>query len=661
MLKKTDFSLPVAIPSLAAVLVITASCVAAPERTAAALSSIQSYLFGNFSWAYILIVSFYLLFLGVVAVSRFGSIRLGPDNSRPDYSFGSWLAMLFAAGMGVGIMYFGVAEPVMHYADPAVAGTVRRTKAAELYTFFHFGMHAWAIYGIMGLSLAYFAYRYRLPMTVRSALYPILKERVNGPAGHAVDIFALVCTFFGLTTSLGFGVMQLDAGLSDSGLYRESGFLSEAILVAALTGVAVASTLAGMKKGMKRMSEANLVLAALLMLAVLAMGPTVRLLCAFSENLGNYISSLSSLTFSTLAYEGPKAVRWLGSWTVFYWAWWIAWSPFVGLFIARISRGRTVREFIAGVLIVPALFIFLWMTVFGNSAIWLDQGALSGALSRLSSSPDGMLFAFLNAFPGAALLKAAALVTIALFLVTSINSGIIVMNDMASRGSNGSPRWEKILIGVILAVFTASLIRTGGLDALQTLTLAAGLPLGLLMIVFCAALLRAMRLDSHVSAEGRGALAAPASPGDWREQLAQIVSFNSKKDIRQFIDKTVRPAFESLQKEFEKHGIVARIIEGRRGPLSIEFRIPHGNILDFLYGVEADQYRIPDYFAEDENTPEVDSGGAWRPVSYHNGGREGSTIEYLSREGIISDVLREYERFLALSADDRLELRMRDA
>ena len=396
------------------------------------LTHIQNWIYANLSWSYILIVSFFLIFLFVLAFSKIGNIRLGADNSAPQYSFFSWIAMLFAAGMGIGLMYFGVAEPMSHYVNPALPSIVNKAKEAQLATFFHWGLHAWAVFCVMGLILAYFSYRYKLPLSIRSGLYPILGEKIKGKIGDMVDIFALVSTFFGIATSLGFGVVQLNAGLVHLGVLKESSFLFQSIIIIIVSSMAILSAVSGVGNGVKRLSEINLSMAVLMLLFILFLGPTTFLLSAFSEGVGYYINQFADLTFNTFAFERDGRA-WFTAWTVMYWAWWISWAPFVGLFIARISKGRTIREYILAVLLVPSVFIFLWMTVFGSGAIYIDKNIASGALSAIASNTDVLLFSFFEQFQLATPLCVLALMFLlpALFIVFQWLQEHIQRNNMS--------------------------------------------------------------------------------------------------------------------------------------------------------------------------------------------------------------------------------------
>jgi choline/glycine/proline betaine transport protein len=658
ILKSNTFSRNVAVPGLALLLALTLACALFPDTLSGVLNDVQHWVYTKMSWLYIMLVSTFIIVLAVLAFGKTGNIRLGADNSTPQYSFFSWISMLFAAGMGIGLMYFGVAEPMSHYVNPALPTVANPAKDAQLATFFHWGIHAWGVYAIMGLILAYFSFRYKLPLSVRSGLYPLLKDRINGPIGDAVDIFALVSTFFGTTTSLGFGVVQLNAGLVHLGLLQGSNYGVQCAIIAVVSAVAVGSAVAGVNKGVKRLSEINMWMAVLLLAFVILMGPTIFILSAFSEGIGHYLGNLADLTFGTFAFE--KAGRtWFTNWTVMYWAWWISWAPFVGLFIARISKGRTVREYILAVLLVPSLFIFLWMTAFGNGAIWMDQHTLHGALSAIASQTDILLFRFFESFPMATPICALAVVMIAVFFVTSADSSILVMNSIASANRPNSPRWQKAFWGVMLAALAMLLLRTGGLQAMQTMTLITALPFGLVMLLLCFCLIVAMRADIwyHNTKIPYGSVSWDGS--QWKEHLGQILSLPQKNDVKMFFSKEVLPAFEKLREQLKRYGIQSEIVRGRRGSLSAELVIPFSQVLNFRYGVAAEKQRVSDVLVEDDNSP-IDSGHQYVPVTYYSDGRTGNDIQYLSCDEIIADVLREYERFINVVADEKSAIMVAD-
>ena len=384
----------ITLPSIIIIFTVVFGCANFPEITETYLTQARHWITSSTGWLFILGASFFVIFLLILCVSNLGNIRLGNDDDEPEHSFFSWLAMLFAAGMGIGLMFFGVAEPISHFAQPLHAGLSvnDQAKTAMLNTFFHWGIHAWAIYGVLGLALAYFGFRYHVPLTVRRAFFPILKDKVNGPIGRFIDVVALSCTIFGITTTLGYGALQLAAGFKEIHLIDSVQPSTLVLIILVCTSCSILSAISGVSKGVRYLSEINLLLAFGLMLFVLLAGPTVFTLNAFTENLGAYIANLVPLSFRTFAYD-PQNEGWFTSWTVMYWACWITWSPFVGMFIAKISKGRTIREFILGVLLVPTVFNLLWMTVFGNTAIWVDL-THKGILSGLTGQTESMLFAF---------------------------------------------------------------------------------------------------------------------------------------------------------------------------------------------------------------------------------------------------------------------------
>ena len=466
------------------------------SESAVIFARLQNWLVVNVGWYYILVVAIFFAFIVYLALSRFANIKLGPDDSKPDYSYQSWIAMLFSAGVGIGLLFFGVAEPVTHFAQPpsGQALTVGAAKNAMLFTYFHWGFQAWATYIIVGLSLAYFAFRQGLPLTIRSSLYPLIGEKIYGPIGSAVDVFAVLGTMFGVATSLGIGVTQVNAGLN----YLFGVAISpevQVLLIAAITVMATLSVITGLNGGIRRLSELNMVLAIFLLLFVLLSGPTAALLGAFVQNVGNYLGNFVPLTFNVYAYEPNE---WIGDWTLFYWGWWISWSPFVGMFIARISRGRTIREFILGVLFVPAGFTFLWLSIFGNSALFLELSETGGEITSavLSDMPTA-LYVFLEHLPFAPVICLLATLLIVTFFVTSSDSGSLVIDIITSGGNENPPVWQRIFWAISEGVVASVLLLAGGLGALQTAAISSALPFSIVMILICVGLYRALQVEGR--------------------------------------------------------------------------------------------------------------------------------------------------------------------
>jgi choline/glycine/proline betaine transport protein len=435
------------------------------EAAGTALGETLSFITANFGWFMIVAVAVFLLFCLYLAIGPYGKIRLGPDDSRPDYSYLTWFAMLFSAGMGIGLVFWGVAEPIFHYADaPRVASeSADAARDAMVLTYHHWGLGPWAVYAVLGLSLAYFGFRHNLPLTIRSALYPLIGERMHGWLGNVVDILAILGTMFGIATSLGLGVLQINAGLSY--VYGTPVSVNvQMLLIAVITLVATISVFTGLDKGIRRLSQVNINLAALLLLFVALAGPTVLLISAYVENLGGYLFNFVDTLFWAGTYEGED---WLAGWTVFYWAWWISWSPFVGMFIARISRGRTIREFVLGVLFVPAAVSFAWFTVFGNTALHTELQGLADIAGPTFEDASFALFALLEQFPIAGVTSTVAIFVIAIFFITSSDSGSYVIDMIASGGDPNPPRSHRVFWAISEGIVAAILLSTGGLVALQ--------------------------------------------------------------------------------------------------------------------------------------------------------------------------------------------------
>jgi choline/glycine/proline betaine transport protein len=468
-----------------------------PTQSGHVFSVALEQISARFGWLYILSVAFFLAFALWIAQSRYGDIRLGSDDSKPELGTGSWFAMLFSAGMGIGIVFFGVAEPIMHFESPPLgaARTREAAKQAMGITFFHWGPHAWAIYASLGLALAYFAHRKGLPLAVRSALYPLLGERIHGAAGHAVDVLAVLGTLFGLATSLGLGAAQINAGLAHV-FGVEQSVPTQMLLIALITAAATASLVSGVHRGMRVLSELNMLLAGLLLLFVFAAGPTLFLLNSFADNLGNYLRSFVPRTFSTYPFTDG---RWHRDWTLFYWGWWISWAPFVGMFIARISRGRTIREFVLYVLFAPSLVTFVWLTVFGDSALFVEMLGDGGIARAVTESTPTAIYALLEQLPLAEVTSVLTVVVVTLFFVTSSDSGSFVVDMLTSGGHADPPVWQRVFWGVAEGAIAATLLQAGGLDGLKAAAICTGLPFCVVLIAVCLSLVKALRAEATIT------------------------------------------------------------------------------------------------------------------------------------------------------------------
>lgn len=462
-------------------------------------STLQSAIARYARWLLILAVNVYLLFIGYLLLSRFANIRLGGPKAQPEFSRISWFAMLFSAGMGIGLLFYSVAEPMFHLVSPPLENVEpnshQAAATAMAITFYHWGLHAWGIYALVGLALAFFSFNRNLPLTIRSAFEPLLGDRINGPLGYAIDILAVVATLFGVATSLGLGVQQVHAGLDHLFGIGPSIFW-QFVLIAIITTIATISVVSGLDKGVRRLSEINLVAAGLLGLFVLTVGPTVFQLNGFVQNTGYYIQQIVRISTWTEAYQ---QTNWQESWTVFYWAWWIAWSPFVGMFIARISKGRTIREFLIGVLAVPTLCTFLWLSIFGNAAIHREIFGAGGLADIAISNTPVALFTLLEGYPMATFSSLLAVIVVVIFFVTSSDSGSLVIDIITAGGHTNPPVRQRIFWAVLEGVVAAVLLAGGGLVALQTGAITTGLPFSIVLLLLCVSLYRGLRQTAIVN------------------------------------------------------------------------------------------------------------------------------------------------------------------
>ena len=466
------------------------------ESAARAFPAAVDFFADYFGWFYVLSINFFFLFSVWIAASRFGRIRLGPEDSRPDFGRATWFAMLFGAGMGIGLLFYSVAEPILHYANPPSGPGLTPDSAqnAVPLTFFHWGLHAWSVYVATGLALAYFAHRRGLPLALRSVFVPILGKRIHGWAGHAIDILAVIGTIFGLATSLGLGAIQISTGLEF--LFGiEASELTQLTILAVVTLAATASLVSGVNRGIRRLSEFNLILATLLLIFVFAVGPTRFIAYSFISDIGNYATGFIGRSFSLGLLE---VNRWAKDWTLFYWAWWLAWAPFVGLFIARISRGRTIREYVLGVLLIPTAATFIWISVFGDTALYLERAASIDVSGAVSENISTAIYVVLQQLPGATALSMLAVILLGVFFVTSSDSASYVVDMLTSGGQQNPPIWQRIFWafteGAVAAVLLAS-VGAAGLVALQAAVISLGAPFSVMLVAMCVSLVIALRRD----------------------------------------------------------------------------------------------------------------------------------------------------------------------
>ncbi len=471
------------------------------EQSAVFFQNALDGIGNNFGWLYILAANFFVIVMILIASSSFGKIKLGGPDALPEFSTFSWYAMLISAGMGIGLMFWSVAEPVFHYMTPSPmfdipAQSPQSSQVALGLTYFHWGLHPWGIYALVGLSLAFFAFNRGLPLTIRSIFYPLLKEKIYGFWGNIIDILSVLATLFGLATSLGLGVKQVSAGLNYLFGYPIATEYA-ILLIGVITMFATISVIAGLDKGVKLLSSFNLYIAGLFMLFLIVVGPTVYIFKAFTQNLGFYIQNLPQLSFWVETFYGAEGSSWQNPWTIFYWGWWISWSPFVGMFIARISKGRTVREFILGVMIFPTLLSFLWMSTFGGSALWLQTTGMADIAAAVNKEVSTALFMMLENFPITAITSSVGVLLVTIFFVTSSDSGSLVVDHLTSGGKLDSPVPQRVFWAVTEGLVAAVLLWGGGLTALQSASIATGLPFTVVLFIMCYSLYRGLQEEHY--------------------------------------------------------------------------------------------------------------------------------------------------------------------
>ena len=660
-------------------------------ETSGRLLSIAHETVINYSgWFYILIVGVFLVFVLWLYFSRFGSVKLGKDSEEPEYTYFAWFSMLFSAGMGIGLIFFSVAEPILHFADPPRGVEPQSLDAARqsmILTFFHWGFHAWAIYIIIAISLAYFAFRHNLPLSLRSALYPLIGKRVYGWPGNVVDTLAVFGTIFGLATSLGLGVLQINSGMDYLGLLDVSTF-NQVILIGVITIAATISVALGLDRGIRRLSEFNMATAGLLLVFVLVAGPTIFLLSSFVQNIGLYISSLPELTFRTDAFLG---LDWQRNWTMFYWAWWISWSPFVGMFIARISRGRTIREFIGGVMLVPTTLTFFFLTVFGDTALFMQLGMSErfAGIDMVEVVRENMataIFAMLSELPLQVITAALTTIVIAIFFVTSSDSGSLVIDTITSGDHPERKAWQRVFWSLIVGAIAAVLLLAGGLVALQTAAITTALPLSLIMIVICVGLVKGLSAETvsgdpisslmeslrtritpfqreHLGemppeASARVAAQSEEDIDNWQDRLKKLME-NVKRHrlvepsekqatetITNFINNTVLPAYDEIAEQLRLYGREVKIESDDHQATLFVMR---GEKEEFAFGIVGQIYYRMDTAFPSIPTPQTateDDQIALAEVVLRSGREHEAEIREWTKKGIIEDFLNSYSRWM---------------
>lgn len=622
-----------------------------PATSEAILGNALRWVSDYFGWYYMLAVAAYGIFALFIGVSRYGDIKLGQDHDKPDFPFLAWAAMLFSAGIGIDLLFFGVSEPLTHYLAPPTGegGTIEAARAALPQAFLHWGLHGWGIYALIGMALAYFAYRKNMPLALRSALVPLFGEkRVNGALGYTVDTFGVVCTLLGIATSLGIGVLQANAGLSYMFGIADSKTV-QAIIIISVVAAAALSAMSGVEKGVRRLSEINMLSATALLIALLIMGPTVYLLNTFTENIGDYFQTLISKTFQVYAYEGEKGAEWKSWWTIFFWAWWVAWAPFVGLFIARISRGRTLREFVFGVMFIPLGFIFAWFSIFGNSGIDLViNGAADLGKVALEEPAMGM-FALFEHYPYAKLWSMMAVIIGLIFFVTSADSGALVLANLSSKNLSAevdAPIWLRLFWAAATGLVTLGLLFAGGFSSLQSVSVVAGLPFSFVLIAYMISMWMSLRQEGNKRKAVHVDKALVLDNGhNWRNRLHRLVSFPAKKEAYRFMANYVNPALEDVASELEKKGLTIKLLKEED---RLELEVLHGEEVDFFYQVRLVKAIKPVFaLGQSANISAIDDDDMYyRAEVFLAEGSQDYDILGCTKEQIIIDVLNQYERHM---------------
>ncbi len=623
-----------------------------PDVTGAWLTAAQSWAANTVGWYYMTAMTLYLVFVVATALSGYGKIKLGADHDEPEFSYLSWAGMLFAAGISITLFFFCVSEPLTHMQNPpqGEGGTQAAARQAMQLVFLHWGLHGWGVFAFVGMALAYFAYRHNLPLALRSALYPLIGKRINGPIGYAVDGFAIIATVFGLGADMGFGVLHLNAGLDYLFGVSHTHWV-QLILITLMMGAAILVAVSGVDKGVRVMSDINMLLACALLLFVLFAGPTQHLLTTLVQNIGDYLASVPAKSFDLYAYDKPS--DWLGNWTVFYWAWWIAWAPFVGLFIARISRGRTIREFVFGVLLIPLGFTLAWMSIFGNSAIELVLGHGLAALGDSAlADPSKTLYLLLETYPWSKTVIAVTVFISFVFFVTSADSGTVVLSTLSAHGGSpdeDGPKWLRVFWGAMTALVTSGLLFAGSIDSLKSAVVLTSLPFSLILLAMMWGLHKAFYLESQrkiaqlyslapVSASRRGA-------GGWRQRLGQAVHFPSRDEVYRVMDTLVRPAIAEVTAVFAEKGLTVVTQEDPSAD-SVMLEIGHGEERPFIYQVLMRGYFTPSFARGAMGNRELKNRRYYRAEVHLSEGSQDYDLVGYSKEQVINDILDQYERHL---------------
>lgn len=624
------------------------------DSASAILDGVLAWVSTTFGWYYFFAASVYIIFVLFIACSRYGNIKLGPKHSQPKYSLLTWSSMLFAAGIGIDIMFFSVAEPIMQYMNPPVGDgqTTQAAREALMWTIFHYGLTGWCMYALVGIALGYFTYRYNLPLTIRSALYPMIGKKIDGPAGHAVDVAAILGTIFGIATTCGIGVVQLNYGLHVIFDLPEN-LLWQIVLIALAVAITIVSATTGASKGIKILSELNIYFALGLTLFVLFLGNTEFLLNAIVMNVGDYLSRFPTLTLDTFAYnQTPEQKQWIQDWTLFFWAWWIAWSPFVGLFLAQISKGRTIREFVIGTLSIPFVFTLAWLSVMGNSALNEVLGGNLAFAEKIIARPEIGFYELLSTYPWFSVTAIIAFVSGLLFYVTSADSGAIVLSNFSFKSQKNTdtpPIWIRLFWAVAIGMLTAAMLMTDGITALQKATIVMGLPFSFVMFFVMVGLFKSLRLEDfreEITKINAVPVAGGVDVSDWQNRLHRITAYPDTPETKAMMTNVCLPALTDVADALRQKGLSVRMESVALGdePSLVQhmLTVDYKDEYNFVYGIVPVKYPVPE-------RPTVDDGQDfyYRLETYLFEGLQGNDLSGFNSEQVINDVLDKYERHRA--------------
>ena len=619
------------------------------------INAILGWIANTFGWFYFVAVTAYLVFVVYIAFSRYGNLKLGPAHSTPDFNMLTWAAMLFSAGIGIDLLFFCIAEPVTQFLAPPVGdgNTIAAARHAMELTYLHWGLSGWGVYTLVGMSLAFFSYRHGMPLAIRSSLYPLFGKRINGVLGDAVDIAAVLGTVFGVATSLGIGIIQLNYGLMHMFGIPET-TSTQVILAILIVFFSAISAVTGVEKGIRRLSEFNMVLALLLMLFVLFFGKTIFLLNALVMNVGDYLSNFVSLSLNTYAFDQPTA--WLNGWTIFFWAWWVAWGPFVGLFLARISRGRTIRQFVAGTLLLPLIFMMVWMSIMGNSAIdmVMNNTGVADFGQQAMANPGSSIYLFLESLPWVGLTTMVTTILGVVFFVTSADSGALVLSNMTSvlrDPASDAPAWIRILWAAIIGVLTVALLMAGGLSVLQGTVVIMGLPFAFVLILMMLGLMKALKVEGLKEDSYRGSLSgmlsgrmAPSesAAGSWHQRLARAVSFPSHDQVTRFLREVGKPALQEIRAVLTGKGFTVEIKEGVGEDEHLALHVDLGGEQNFVYEIWPLKCVMPAFSIRTTRA----NAHYYRVEVHLSDGGQGYDLAGYSKDQVIADILDQYERHM---------------